>query len=244
MPLGTRGAEADQCLRCSPCWPAWARCSSAPPRCAARTTSRTCSRTWPATIGEVLGYRAVVVNVYRPAFDDMFTAAAVGSADSLEQLLGLELAQRDLDAAVHAALRAQRRVLHPGRRVRLGWARRRDLRARSAAERRSRRLAAGRRAVRAAARRAHRDPRRDLGRRARDRAPRPPRTSSRRWSRSRGTPRWRSRSPRTAPTTCSTSACSSGCSRCRRGWPRPRTWTPCCRPSATASRTRSASTRS
>ena len=40
------------------------------------------------TIGEVLGYRAVVVNVYRPAFDDMFTAAAVGSADSLEQLLG------------------------------------------------------------------------------------------------------------------------------------------------------------
>ena len=32
-------------------------------------------------IGEVLGYRAVVVNVYRPAFDDMLTAAAVGSED-------------------------------------------------------------------------------------------------------------------------------------------------------------------
>ena len=39
-------------------------------------------------IGEVLGYRAVVVNVYRPAFDDMLTAAAVGSEDSLRQLLG------------------------------------------------------------------------------------------------------------------------------------------------------------
>jgi diguanylate cyclase (GGDEF)-like protein len=39
-------------------------------------------------IGEVLGYRAVVVNVYRPAFDDMLTAAAVGSEDSLVQLLG------------------------------------------------------------------------------------------------------------------------------------------------------------
>jgi diguanylate cyclase (GGDEF)-like protein len=39
-------------------------------------------------IGEVLGYRAVVVNVYRPAFDDMLTAAAVGSEDSLQQLLG------------------------------------------------------------------------------------------------------------------------------------------------------------
>ena len=40
------------------------------------------------TIGEVLGYRAVVVNVYRPAFDDMLTAAAVGSAESLQALLG------------------------------------------------------------------------------------------------------------------------------------------------------------
>ncbi len=40
------------------------------------------------TIGEVLGYRAVVVNVYRPAFDDMLTAAAVGSEESLRKLLG------------------------------------------------------------------------------------------------------------------------------------------------------------
>ena len=30
-------------------------------------------------IGEVLGYRAVVINIYRYAFDDMLTAAAVGS---------------------------------------------------------------------------------------------------------------------------------------------------------------------
>ena len=40
------------------------------------------------TIGETLGYRAVVVNIYRPAFDDMFTAAAVGSDESLQMLLG------------------------------------------------------------------------------------------------------------------------------------------------------------
>jgi diguanylate cyclase (GGDEF)-like protein len=40
------------------------------------------------TISEVLGYRAVVVNVYRPAFDDMLTAAAVGSVESLQALLG------------------------------------------------------------------------------------------------------------------------------------------------------------
>jgi diguanylate cyclase (GGDEF)-like protein len=40
------------------------------------------------TISEVLGYRAVVVNVYRPAFDDMLTAAAVGSEESLQALLG------------------------------------------------------------------------------------------------------------------------------------------------------------
>jgi diguanylate cyclase (GGDEF)-like protein len=39
-------------------------------------------------IGEVLGYRAVVINVYRSAFDDMLTAAAVGSDESLHALVG------------------------------------------------------------------------------------------------------------------------------------------------------------
>jgi len=40
------------------------------------------------TIADLLGYRAVVVNVYRPAFDDMLTSAAVGSADAVSQLVG------------------------------------------------------------------------------------------------------------------------------------------------------------
>jgi diguanylate cyclase (GGDEF)-like protein len=40
------------------------------------------------TISELLGYRAVVVNVYRPAFDDMHTSAAVGSEDSVRHLVG------------------------------------------------------------------------------------------------------------------------------------------------------------
>ena len=40
------------------------------------------------TIADVLGYRAVVMNLYRPAFDDMFTAAAVGSEESIELLVG------------------------------------------------------------------------------------------------------------------------------------------------------------
>jgi diguanylate cyclase (GGDEF)-like protein len=40
------------------------------------------------TIAELLGYRAVVVNVYRPAFDDMLTSAAVGSEDSVQELVG------------------------------------------------------------------------------------------------------------------------------------------------------------
>ena len=40
------------------------------------------------TIAELLGYRAVVVNVYRPAFDDMLTSAAVGSEDSVKELVG------------------------------------------------------------------------------------------------------------------------------------------------------------
>ena len=40
------------------------------------------------TIAELLGYRAVVVNVYRPAFDDMLTSAAVGSEESVTELVG------------------------------------------------------------------------------------------------------------------------------------------------------------
>jgi uncharacterized protein YigA (DUF484 family) len=40
------------------------------------------------TIADLLGYRAVVVNVYRPAFDDMLTSAAVGSEESVSQLVG------------------------------------------------------------------------------------------------------------------------------------------------------------
>jgi diguanylate cyclase (GGDEF)-like protein len=39
-------------------------------------------------ISDVLGYRAVVINTYRAAFDDMLTAAAVGSEESARQLLG------------------------------------------------------------------------------------------------------------------------------------------------------------
>ncbi len=41
-----------------------------------------------ATIADLFGYGAVVVNVYRPAFDDMLTAAAVGSEESIQQLVG------------------------------------------------------------------------------------------------------------------------------------------------------------
>jgi diguanylate cyclase (GGDEF)-like protein len=41
-----------------------------------------------STIAEILGYRAVVVNVYRPAFDDMLTSAAVGSEESVRELVG------------------------------------------------------------------------------------------------------------------------------------------------------------
>jgi diguanylate cyclase (GGDEF)-like protein len=39
-------------------------------------------------ISELLGYRAVVINTYRIAFDDMLTAAAVGSDESVRMLLG------------------------------------------------------------------------------------------------------------------------------------------------------------
>ena len=39
------------------------------------------------TIADLLGYNAVVVNVYRPAYDDMLTASAVGSEDSVKALV-------------------------------------------------------------------------------------------------------------------------------------------------------------
>jgi diguanylate cyclase (GGDEF)-like protein len=39
-------------------------------------------------IGEVLGYRVVVINRYRAAFDDMITATAVGAAESVHDLVG------------------------------------------------------------------------------------------------------------------------------------------------------------
>jgi diguanylate cyclase (GGDEF)-like protein len=41
-----------------------------------------------AAIAETLGYGAAVVNIYRPAYDDMFTAAAVGSDASIKALVG------------------------------------------------------------------------------------------------------------------------------------------------------------
>ena len=72
------------------------------------------------TIGETLGYRAVVVNIYRPAFDDMFTAAAVGSDESVAGAARPDHAARDLDAAVRASLRASRRLLRPAGRASTG----------------------------------------------------------------------------------------------------------------------------
>ena len=68
--------------------PARRRCSSAPPRCATRATCTQVLEDVARAISEVLGYRAVVVNIYRAAFDDLLTAAAVGSDDSLQQLSG------------------------------------------------------------------------------------------------------------------------------------------------------------
>jgi diguanylate cyclase (GGDEF)-like protein len=40
------------------------------------------------TIAELLGYRSVVVNVYRAAFDDMLTSAGVGSEEAMSHLVG------------------------------------------------------------------------------------------------------------------------------------------------------------
>ena len=179
---GTRRAEADQCLRRLPCWPASARCSSAPPRCATRTTSRSVLE--DVARDDQRGARLPRRGGERlpPRLRRHAHGRRRGLGGLAQALLGTARPTTPGRRCSRRPLRAPRRAYFvPGRRVRLGRARRRDLRPRSRAERRPRRLAAGRRAVRAPARRARRAARRDLGRRARDRPPPLRRTSSTRW---------------------------------------------------------------
>ena len=107
------------------------RCSSARPRSATSATSSSCSKKVCRTIGELLGYGAVVVNVYRPAFDDMLTAAAVSPPRSSSsswwagpppRTPGTRSSPRGSSGAGG--------VLRPRRGVRLGRAGRGDRRAR------------------------------------------------------------------------------------------------------------------
>ena len=65
-------------------------------------------------IAELLGYRAVVVNVYRPAFDDMLTSAAVGSDDSVKDLLGRSSPRRTWAPLLDERF-ARRGALRPSR---------------------------------------------------------------------------------------------------------------------------------
>ena len=195
-------------------------------------------------IGDVLGYRAVVINIYRYAFDDMLTAAAVGSDDSVRKLVGT-ISPRDTWTPLLTERFRRREGAYFVPDGEFDWDAlgvdtyvpdidppddpnawlpgdalfvplrdaRQQLLGVVSVDEPETVPAADRRGARRAGH--------DLA----------------------GTPRSRCGSARTWPTTWSTSACSSGCSRCRRGWPRRATWTPCCRPSPTASATRSASTR-
>ena len=185
-------------------------------------TCRTCSGRSRRTIGELLGYRAVVVNIYRPAFDDMLTAAAVGDGRVDPGSCSGRPRLRETWTPLFAP-RFERRGAYfvPHGELRLGPAPGRHLRAGHRAERRPRRLAARRRPLRAAARRRRQAPRRRLGRRAETR-PAPERAELDALVATRAPRRaGASGSPRTPPRPPSTSACSSACSRCPRGWPRP-----------------------
>ena len=81
------------------------------------------------TIAELLGYRAVVVNVYRPAFDDMLTSAAVGSEDSVKELVGKSSPRETWVPLLDDRFARRGAYFVPGRRVRLGWDGRAQLRA-------------------------------------------------------------------------------------------------------------------
>ena len=104
------------------------------------------------TISELLGYRAVVVNVYRPAFDDMHTSAAVGSEESVRELVGESSPRETWVPLLDERFARRGAYFVPGGQIRLGGARGRQLRPPPRAERRPRCLEGRGRAVRAAAR--------------------------------------------------------------------------------------------
>ena len=201
-------------------------------------------------IGEVLGYRAVVINVYRSAFDDMLTAAAVGSDESLHALLGTISPQDTWTPLLNERFRRSlfSQLIPKGREGAyfvpdgdFDWD-----------------------ALGVDTYVPDLEPPDDPNawlpgdalfvplRDARDQllgviSVDEPETGMRPTDEELDvlvTISQHAALAMTSPRTCSTSACSSACSRCRRGSRRRGTWTPCCRPSRTASRTRSASTRS
>ena len=118
------------------------------------------------SIATSLGFHTVVINLYRPAWNDFEVTTVHGSDDARRALLGDTLDWAAWAPAPRRAVRAPRHLPDPARDVRLGGRRRQAVRPRLGAERRPRRLASRRRAVRADAplRRAHAgDP---VGRRA------------------------------------------------------------------------------
>ena len=72
-----------------------------------------------AAIAGPLGYGAVVINLYRPAWDDFEVVVVLGNEESQRAADGPDLAAGGLGPAARAALPPPRRLLRPRRRVRL-----------------------------------------------------------------------------------------------------------------------------
>ena len=72
-----------------------------------------------AAIAGPLGYRAVVINLYRPAWDDFEIVVVFGNEESRALLMGQTSRRGGLGSAARPALPAPRRLLRAGRRVRL-----------------------------------------------------------------------------------------------------------------------------
>ena len=69
-------------------------------------------------LADTVGFAGIVINVYRPAWDDFQAVSVVGSREMRDELLGGTYGVRGVRA--RRALRAPRRVLHPRGRGRLG----------------------------------------------------------------------------------------------------------------------------
>ena len=196
-------------------------------------------------VAETLGFQTVVLNVYRPEWDDFSVTTVHGSDAVREALLGLGLRLEQLDAPARPRFARAGAYFIPNDAFDWSQDTRRPVRARRGTRaRRARRLAPQRRAVRSARALRRQDRRDHVVRRPAGRAVGRTTSGSRSRALSPPTPPWRSRRHRRACSLAATKRASSSCCASPPSCPDDLDRRRCSAPSARRSRKRLASTRS